>query len=514
MSMSIKKLQLFLIMVSSIVLSAQTTISAKLLDSTKAEPVPYASIQFNKNSGVISNEKGIFNLNIRRAVLETDSLHISCLGYKKLQVPVLSFNDSILYLQPKSIDLEQVLITNKDLDIEVIIDSVKLGLKTNYEQDFTKRKLFYRNSYYTYMDKMKVDLKKSSIPEINQMFVDSILTTVPKTWDSHAEVLGEMYGKIEADQPQKLEIFKASYLYDKTNEITFENYEKRFNEIFRTYVKRDSYFKIKSGIFGTKEDIDPSLFGDEDPDQKEETDAFIKEQQEKEKRRKENFLKYRKNQIRNSELDNFLNEDNQLNFLEKSRKYRFTLEDYAFIDDAFVYKISFVPKGGADFKGTMYVNTDDFAVMRVDYENVNPLRKLSLLGISFNEYQKKGTIIFKRKDNDKYSLKYMDESYGQRFEIKRPFKIIEKNKNVKGRRKQNEVACKVHFIVRNIEKTELIVFETNPIDKTEFEGFNENPNVLPTYLSAYDPTFWEGYNIIEPNEAIKSWKIIEEESAD
>jgi hypothetical protein len=305
-------------------------------------------------------------------------------------------------------------------------------------------------------------------------------------------------------------MYKASYLYDKKNEITFENYEKRFNEIFRKHVKRDSYFKIKSGIFGTKEDIDPSMFGDEEQEQAEETEAFLKEQQEKENRRKENFLKYRKNQIHSSELDNFLSEDNQLNFLEKSRKYRFKLVDYDFFDSAFVYKITFEPKGGADFKGTMYVNTDDFAVMRVDYENVKSLKKLSLLGISFNEYQKKGTIIFQRNQNDKYSLKYMDESKGQRFGIKRPLKIIEKNKNVKGRRKQNEVACKLHFIIRNIEKTELIVFETNPLSKVDFDNFKEDPDVLPTYLSAYDPSFWEGYNIIEPNEAIKNWKLINE----
>ncbi|MEM1002210.1 MAG: carboxypeptidase-like regulatory domain-containing protein, partial [Bacteroidota bacterium] len=374
-------------------------------------------------------------------------------------------------------------------------------------------KLFFRNSYYTYMDKNMIKLKKSSIPEINQGFIDSILTSVPKTYDDHAEVLGDMYGKLGPQSPQKMDMFKATYLYDKENEITFENYERRFNEIFRKYVKRDSYFKIKSGIFGTKEEIDSSMFGEEDVKQaQEQTDALLKEQQEKEKKRKEGFLKYRKQQIRAAELDNFLTEDNDLNFLQKSRKYEFVLEDYDFFNDAFVYKISFQPKGGADYKGVMYVNTEDFAVLRVDYENVKSLRKLSLLGISYNEYEKSGTIIFQQNANDKYSLKYMDESTGQKVGIKRPIKIIEKNKNVKGRRKQNEVACKVHFIVRNVQKKELIVFETADIAQADFDNFKEDPNVLPTYLTAYDPNFWEGYNIIEPNEAIKNWKIIEQTS--
>lgn len=512
--MSIKNLILIFAIGSSLNLIAQTTISAKLIDSTKTEPIPYATIQFNKDVGVISNDKGEFNLNILRNINDQDSLHISCLGFEKLDIPALNFRDSIVFLTPKSIDLDQVVIINKDLDVDEIIDSIKIGLATNYEKDLAKRKLFFRSSYYTYMDKNDVRLRKSTIPEINQSFVDSILTTVPKTYDDHAEILGELYGKIGPENEQKMDIFKATYLYDKANELTFENYEKRFNEIFRKHVKRDSYFKIKSGLFGTKEDIDPSLFGDEDEAAKAETEEFLKEQKEKEEKRKENFLRYRKNQIRNAEIDNFLSEDNQLNFIEKSRKYRFTVEDYDFYDDAFVYKISFVPKGGADFKGVMYVNSDDFAILRVDYENVKSLRKFALLGISMNAYEKKGTIIFKKNENDKYSLKYMDESFGQKFGIKRPIKIKEKNKNVKGRRLQNEVSCKIHFILRTVQKKELIVFETSALEASEFENFKEDPDVLPTYLSAYDPTFWEGYNIIEPNEAIKTFKVLEDEETD
>ena len=276
--MSIKTLTLSLIFMSALALQAQKSITAKLIDSTKSEPVPYATIQLNQEFGVISNDLGDFNLNIQRAITDRDSLHISCLGYEKLKLAVQSFNDSIVYLNPKSIDLDQVVITDKDLDVDTIIDSVKFHLNSNYETNFAKRKLFFRQSYYTYLDKTREDLKKSTIPEINQNFVDSIITTIPKVYDNHTEILGELYGEISRDSDVKMDIYKASYLYDKANEITFENYEKRFNDIFRTYVKRDSYFKIKSGIFGTKEDLDPSMFGDEELQAQEETEAFLKEQ--------------------------------------------------------------------------------------------------------------------------------------------------------------------------------------------------------------------------------------------
>jgi len=157
------------------------------------------------------------------------------------------------------------------------------------------------------------------------------------------------------------------------------------------------------------------------------------------------------------------------------------------------------------------VNTDDFAIVRLDYKNVKPLKTFGLLGISLNEFLKEGTIIYKKNINEKYTLKYADASFGQRVGVKRPIKIIEKNKNVKGRRKQNEVSGDIHFIVKNIDKRELIVFESNPIKATDFDSFKELADVTPTYLPQYDPEFWKGHNIIEPNQAIKDFKIMQPE---
>jgi hypothetical protein len=490
--------------------NAQQTISAKLIDSTNQSPIPYATISIDDYTGVISNDKGEFNITFNKKTTSQDSIYISCLGYEQKHIAIQNFTDSIIPLKAKSIDLNEVFITNKNYTIDEIIDNVKEGLKTNYDFGLTKRKLFYRESYYTTMLKTDINIKKSTIPEFNQPFIDSVMSAVPKNTDSHTEVLAELYGEIKNGQPQKMDILKASRLYDKKNAVTFENYEDRFNQIIKKHVKRDSYFKIKSGWFGTKEEIDSTFFEEEKVD--EETAEFIEKKKEQEAKRKENFLKWRKNTIHNFENDGFLAEDTDLNFIDKSRKYEFELRDFAYLNNAFVYTISFKPKRGADYEGTMYVNTDDFAIVRVDYKNVKPLQKFGLLGISLNEYLKEGTIIYQKNDNEKYTLKYADASYGQRVGIKRPIKIIEKNKNVKGRRKQNELAGDVHFIVKNIDKRELIVFESNQITDTDFESFKELADVTPIYLPQYDPEFWKGYNIIEPNQAIKDFKIIEVEN--
>ena len=108
-----------------------------------------------------------------------------------------------------------------------------------------------------------------------------------------------------------------------------------------------------------------------------------------------------------------------------------------------------------------------------------------------------------------YVLKYADKEDGTNFGIKRPLKVIEKNKHTKGRRKQNELSSDIHFALSNTEKSELVVFETDPLSESSYEAFTEESKVKPIYLPAYDPNFWEGYNVIEPNQAIKDFKSIE-----
>lgn len=490
----------------------QQTFSSKLLDSKTEQPIPYATIQFNSKSGVISNDSGEFNITIKRNIQLKDSLVISCLGYEEKRISLFNYDNSPIYLKPQTVDLSEVLVTNKTYSIDEILDKVKEGLSTNYDRDYAKRKLFFRTSYYTKIDKHNVILEKSTIPEFNQKLIDSLIEIMPKDIADHTEILGELYGKIEPETFQKMEILKACQLYDKSSDINFNNYEKRFNDIFKKYVKRDSYFKIKSGWFGAKEEIDSSFFGDKNEKETVVTDAMLAEQQKKDSIQKLGFLNWKKLIIHNFENNNFIDEDNDLNFIHKSNRYEFKISDYTYIDDMFVYVINFKPKRSEDFSGTMYVNSEDFAIIRVNYKNIKPLSKFSILGISMKKYLKEGIIIFEKNENKKYVLKYRDETLGEQVGVKRPIKIVEKNKNVKGRRKQNELKGNIHFIVRNIEKTELVVFENHTISESNYKGFIEKTVISPIHLNQYDPEFWKGDNIIEPNEAIKKFKILEIEN--
>lgn len=487
-------------------LCAQKTISSTILDSISQNPIPYVSITFNDFYGVMSNETGKFTMNLENKITNKDSIFISCLGYNSKSISAKNFSETTIILHPKTIELNEITVTNRNYTAKEIIEKIKENLNSNYERVYSKKTLFYRESYKTSINKSDIYLKKSTIPEFNQNFIDSLLQAIPKKSDSYTELLGDLYGNNNVDQSHKLNIIKASKLYDKNNEISFNAFEERINSVIKKRVKRDSYFKLKSGIFSTKEEIDSTFYNDSEAN---EVKELVEEQKKRELEKNKNFLKYRKRSITKLEQNSFVFEDSELNFLEKSKKYKFELLDYAFLNNNYVYKINFTPNGSADYKGTLYVNPLDFAIERVDYENVKPLKKFGLLGISFQHYLQKGTLIYSINDIGKYELKFAELQNAENFGIKRPFKIIEKNKHVKGKSKQNELSGKVHFIVSNVSKVELVIFKNSHISESIYSEFTEKSTVAPTYLPKYDPEFWKGHNVIEPNQAIKDFKSIE-----
>ena len=207
----------------------------------------------------------------------------------------------------------------------------------------------------------------------------------------------------------------------------------------------------------------------------------------------------------------YYKDDTKLDFVDKTRRYEFKLAGYADIGDAGVYVIDFWPKrSSADFKGRLYINIEDFAVMRLDFANTQRLRNFKLLGITYRETVYKGTMRFTKLSNGKYDLQFMDLSDGKYFGVDRPLKVVEKNKHVKGRRKQNELKLNIDFRMNMTAKWELVVFNQDEIAENEFKTYTEDKTVRATYMPRYNPEFWKGYTIMEPNQAIRGFTAEEE----
>lgn len=501
---------LILICLGSFCVKAQV-LSGKLLDSTTLKSVPYATIQLGTIRGVISNEEGQFNLILDNTNKDTDSLFISCMGYETLGKPIGQFNDSLIYLNPKPIALNSVIVSNKQYNADDIMNLVKTNLDKNYNRDLTKKRLFFREYYYQHLYKSKYTDLESTIKAFNQAFLDSVIQTVPKVDTRYTEVLCDLYGNFDKEK-QKIDLIKASELYDKNSAMDLEALEQKFNKIIQKNVKSDSYFKIKSGLFGTKMDAEELFESEIDSTDVASLNNALEKEKKKVEERQKNFAKYRKSTIANLVEQLFFLEDSNLNFIWKPRRYNFRMRTFTYLGNDPVYVIDFEPKGSEDYKGTLYINADDFAIARVDYENVKSVRNFKLLGVSLNQHTSKGKMIFYKGTNDRYNLRYLEKENGSTAGVRRPLKIIEKNKHVKGRRKQNELSLDMDLGISNTNKFEIVVFDTQNSSASQFDAFNEKNAVLPTYMPKYDPEFWKGYAIIEPNRAIKEFTSKEDVS--
>lgn len=247
---------------------------------------------------------------------------------------------------------------------------------------------------------------------------------------------------------------------------------------------------------------------------KEETKVVEKtpEEQEKELTKKQKELQVSANgKIRNLLKTIFWKEDIILNIFEKSNKYRFTVEGYARLENNIVYVLSFEPKRGADFRGKMYVNTLDYGIHRLDYENVKPLSKFRLFGISVIDDVYRGKMIFAKNEQGKYYPRYIEKEEGEGFGLERPLTIIEKNKFVKGRRKQNELDLDIKLKMGQTSKYQLVVYENKTMEEAAYQALKTSDEFDYQTFKAYNPEFWAGYNIIEPNAAIKAFTALEQE---
>lgn len=480
-------------------------IQARVIDAQTKQPIPYANVVFGENKGVVTNEEGYFSFNFGQK--KPESVRISSLGYELLEMDPAKIRDAVIALSPSSIELKEVFLSNKNLSAREILEKVKEEVPNNYEMGMGQKRIFFRESYFNNIKKFSLKVDESTIPGIDQDLMDQITSEMPKHTDSYREVLGDLYGNYDS---QKLNIVKAANLYDPNDTRSVEELTDKMEELFRKNLKEKSFLKIKSGWFGVKideEELEEGMAELEEQKKEEKTPGEIAEKEAKSRKYVQDAaVRYIKSMMSNV----FWKEDINFNLFEKTRKYELNLKGYLHLEDATVYVIEFEPKRNADYKGTVYVNTLDYGVHRLDFENVKPLKKFRLFGISTSNDLHRGKMIFTRNDRGKYSVSYLEQEKGETIGIDRPLTIIEKNRHVPGRNKQNELDMDLDLRFGQIEKTQMLIYDDEPINNSDYEALQVQEDFEFQVLKAYDPEFWKGHNIIEPNAAIKEFTAIKE----
>ena len=489
-------LMLFVFFVSEIIYAQTKT--ALVADSKTKEAIPFATIKILENQGVITNEEGRFSFQVDESYKVIDSIFISSMGYENKAVALHTPMDSIIYLEPAAIQLESAFISNKNLSVKEIIDKVEENLVKNYDRNLTEKKLFFRQSDFDEIDHIDITKYKSTIEAFSKKLVDSVVNFIPRKSEYYQESLCTYNSDFLRE---KLFIEKGAELYDKENQLSMEGVSDKIKKIIDQNTKPDSYFKLKSGwLPGFKIELD-SIRDEENTVKKNDlTDTVQKAS---------HFFKTRKNTLKWLYSELFFVADSKINVIEKSNRYDFMMKDVSVLDDQVVYVISFEPKRNQDYKGTLYVSTEDFAVVRMEYENVRRIKNVHLLGVHYQKTLYKGLSIFQKNKNGKYTLKYHEKKEGETVKVDRPFKIKELNKIVKGRNKQNELSLNLDIGTSHVSKYQVIVFNESEVTEDDFKSATENSAFKPVYHAHYNPDFWKEDAIIEPNKDIQNFTSLE-----
>ena len=479
-----KKIFVYLIFILSILNSSSQTLQIKVIDSISEKPIAYSNVYFSNNNGLITDGTGNFEL-IKSQLSQNDSMYVSMIGYDKKSFLINNFNDSLIKLVQSPIQLSSVFLTSKKLSSDEIISSVIKNIEMNYEKEFTENKIYLSRKSNSITEKFTIDKFKSTVPNINGSLIDSLLANLKKDNNSGLQTLAYYYKNFE-DEAQKIKIIKSRETHNKQGEV-LESISKKMEEAFKNELKSDSYFKIKSGIFGGNLDID----GLEEIDST--NIESVKKFEKKEINEKDDFANSQIRTVNRLYNSLFFEKDSYLNFILKPNKYIFSEPKIDFLGNDLVYIIEATPKGRGKYSGILYINTDDFAVVRIDFKNIKPVYNIKLLGVFVNIYLRDGKMILSKFENKKYSLSYFKINSGRRVGFDRPLKLIEKNKNVKGRRKQNQISFRMDIISDEKTITELQVFDSKKISKEEFENLKNKNQVLPEYSEEFISNFWEEF---------------------
>ena len=481
-------------------------ISGIIIDSLSQQPISFANVTSNFNKNTITNEEGRFRIFKDSPFTNKDSIYISSIGYNSLSLSVNLIDEFKIVLSPKIIELETVVVTNREkLTAVEIIDKVKENVKNVFEFDYKNKKIFRRRIIMSDFDKAKIDIKKSSIKEFNQIFMDSITATIPKKNNFYIEVLYDFFGNRNPVN-QKVNILKSAELINKDNEISFKSIQSKIQPIVDVKVKRDSYFKFKSGIFPIDIDSEGLDFMSIDSTDNSQLEKIKKNKLNEKKDFNLNNRNYIK-EISNSYID-YENKELKYEVFKKSRKFNFKIVEFSYLGYEPVYIIEYYPKSSrGKYKGRLFIHADDFALIRIDYQNIGLLRNFNLLGVFYRLNKRLVKRIFKKNKNNKYDLYFAENYYESSFGLDRPLKIIEKNKNVRGRRKQNQIKMQITFTGNNKVKTEVIFNEADFLKVNDYNKIKEIDSELPVKLKKYDPNFWSGYNILEPQQILKEFKV-------
>jgi hypothetical protein len=488
---------LFLILLSGFFQGLSQSKSYQILDASSGEPVPFASVITGPGTGTISNVEGYFTVDLTK--LESGSIIISCMGYEslKLEESTLTTREGRIELKPAAINLNEVRVGSRIPSADEIIREVRNKLNKNYVDDATGYRLYYRESEHMNFQDLVLEVEKASDMKRSELqAADARLQKLGRDIvASNPRKFLDFKGswKRSSDTSSVLKVQRATELIDHNKDFSMDNIQERAQQIVLSHLDTSQTYKVKSGMFKIEDSISPG-----------------KDFMEKDKGSDSTDLGYLKSKA-NALFDIAGWQDGTLlRGLLNPEDYSYSFLKATYFDGYYVYAVGFEPrKRRSKFSGTLYVESNSFAVLKADYAYAKNRRgqKVNfrlLLGIKYEENLNRGTVIFKRDINNTFFPYYIQKEFGNYIYLHRNLKFTENSR----RKKKVRFDFLMEGGVRQRESMLVQLLETE--GSQGLSQYSEPEKISLQQLDHYEPTIWQDSEIIAPLEEMKNFKVSED----
>ena len=486
--------------------TTQSELKGTVLDVKDQLALPYVNILIlRKHKGTITNENGAFLIGTS-GLQKTDTIRFQYIGYKikDLSVGQLMTSSTVL-LEEDVYAMDEVFVVSEKSNAEAIVKEVLKNKEVNYRVQPRKEQVFIRSKYVDDIEQLEIDYKKNDIEGLEEETLRRFQEKIPKQSISYDDFLGVLYSELDENGERKLKIDPIKKVKLKSKEIAEV---KQFEAVFKRMMNETGdkeYWKIKSGIFGSKLDMDDATSSDTKSNN--ENDDSNKAGGDVHTEPTKGFRDAVKNFLTYSTF-----EDKELwEFLYKTNSYEYNLEGGTTMNGEDVYVIDFTPKRKGHYEGRLYISIKTSALIRADYKFApNKTGKdFHLLGVSYVHTYFGGSIYFEKID-DSYVLKYFSHKSIESFGVERGLALQKKKNRFLFDKKLKEFKINLKLKVKSQVAIEYLVKNTDQIPSKTFADFKEKEKMEVIFVDQFNDELWKGYSVIEPTKCMKEYKKIRE----
>ena len=471
-------------------------IVVKVVDENTKAPIAFAAVKIDDFNGVISNEEGFFTLNTENL----DAVTITCLGYKSkvLSIDDIIASNNVIGLEEAISELNPVYISNKRPNADSIIARVRQRLSENYGTKLYKHEVFSRETAYIDFKDLNFDVEKASHIkkknlELANKSLDSLARAIINSKTIHfKDFKADLY--VNDSTKTKLVVHKATELLDQKNSLSFEDVQKKGQNVMLKYLDTTLTYKLKTGLFKIEDSLS------------------LKDDKTKEVQKNEYQIGNLRGGINTILEHSRFGENSMLTKILDNNLYEYSFENTSYFNDELIYVISYKPKRSrSKYTGRLFIIDDSYAIAKMDFEFAEGKRgeKLNLkliLGVKYVENMRRGTIIYQKKAENKYQPQYIKYEEGRYFYVSRPLKFIENSPQ------KNKTSFDFTIEGNIMTKEEILLTSSTKINPELYDDLKQEKTVPYIKLNKYDPTIWGKDRALEPLEEMKQFNATVEEN--